>query len=102
MSAETTGLACAPLENILRRQAKHDLTDRLVVQYPPLALLRDRVDVAQAGFERIFPEHAHGAAVVKQRGDDLPGRLNGPGGGEAQAAVTSQANHALILDRFQR
>ena len=60
------------LENILRRHAKHDLTDRLVVQYAPLALLRDRVDVAQTAFERIFLEHRHRAAIVKQRIDDLP------------------------------
>jgi hypothetical protein len=60
------------LENILRRHAKHDLTDRLVVQYAPLALLRDRVDVAQMAFERIFLEHRHRAAIVKQRIDDLP------------------------------
>lgn len=60
------------LENILRRHAKHDLTDRLVVQYAPLALLRDRVDVAQTAFERIFLEHRRRAAIVKQRIDDLP------------------------------
>jgi hypothetical protein len=60
------------LVNILRRHAKHDLTDRLVVQYAPLALLRDRVDVAQTAFERIFLEHRHRAAIVKQRIDDLP------------------------------
>ena len=59
------------LVNILRRHAKHDLTDRLVVQYAPLALLRDRVDVAQTAFERIFLEHRHRAAIVKQRIDDL-------------------------------
>ena len=55
------------LEYILRRHAKHNLTDRLVVQYAPLALLRDRVDVAQTAFERIFLEHRHRAAIVKQR-----------------------------------
>ena len=65
-------MAYATLENILGRHAKHDLTDRLVVQYAPLALLRDRVDVAQTAFERIFLEHRHRAAIVKQRIDDLP------------------------------
>src|SRR5215469_11888256 len=57
-------LACPPLENILGRQAQHHLTDRLVVQDPPLALLRDRVDIAQASFERVLLEHRHRAAVV--------------------------------------
>src|SRR5712691_7203486 len=65
-------LACPKLENILGRHAKHDLTDRLVVQYAPLALVRDCVDVAQTAFERIFLEHRHRAAIVKQRIDDLP------------------------------
>src|SRR5215831_6710115 len=55
--ASSYGIACPKLENILGRHAKHDLTDRLVVQYAPLALLRDCVDVAQAAFERIFLEH---------------------------------------------
>src|SRR5271154_79354 len=50
------------LENVFRRHAQHDLTDRLVVQYAPLALLRDCVDVAQTAFERIFLEHRHRAA----------------------------------------
>ncbi len=35
-------------ENVLRREAKHDLADGLVVQNSPLALLRDGVNVAQA------------------------------------------------------
>src|SRR5690242_16051194 len=61
----------AELENILRRHAKHDLTDRLVVQDAPLALLRDRVDVAQTAFERVLLEHRHRAAIVEQRIDDL-------------------------------
>jgi len=39
-------VACPLLEDIFRRQAKHDLTDRLIVQYPPLALLRNCVNVA--------------------------------------------------------
>lgn len=63
--------ACPPSEYVLRRQSKHDLTDRLVVQYPPLPLLCDRVDVAQTAFEWIVLEHRHRAAVVKQRVDDL-------------------------------
>ena len=58
-------------EDILRRHAEHDLTDGLVVQDAPLALLRDRVDVAQTAFERVFLEHRHRAAMVKQRIDDL-------------------------------
>ena len=64
--------ACPTLENILGRHTEHDLADRLVVQDAPLALLRDRVDVAQTAFERIFFEHRHRAAIVKQRIDDLP------------------------------
>src|SRR5688572_16614862 len=60
------------LENILGRHAEHDLADRLVVQDAPLPLLRDRVDVAQTALERIFLEHRHRAAIVKQRIDDLP------------------------------
>src|SRR5215510_6917078 len=63
--------SCPKLEDVLGRHAKHDLTDRLVVQDAPLALLRDRVDVAQAAFERVFLEHRHRAAIVKQHIDDL-------------------------------
>jgi hypothetical protein len=59
-------------KDVLGRKAKQDLTYCLVVQYASLALLRDRVDVAQPPLERIFLEHRHRAAVVIQRIDDLP------------------------------
>src|SRR5215217_4067250 len=95
-------MARPKLENILGRHAKHDLTDRLVVQYAPLALLRDRVDVAQTAFERIFLEYRHRAAMVKQRIDDLPRRLNRPGGGKPQAGPLIQGHLAAFLDRFER
>ena len=72
LATHVHGVACPPSEDVLRRQAKHDLTDRLVMQYPPLALLRDRVNIAQTAFERIFLEHRHRSTVVKQRVDDLP------------------------------
>src|SRR6478736_1837164 len=57
--ASGTGPVCPPSEDVLWRQAKHDLTHRLVVQYAPLALLRDRVNVAQTALERVFLEHRH-------------------------------------------
>src|SRR5262249_44487798 len=40
------GPAVSNSEDVLGREAKEDLTDRFVVQYPSLALLRDRVDVS--------------------------------------------------------
>src|SRR5262245_33774168 len=64
--------SCPKLEDIFGRHAKRDLTDRLVVQQAPLALLRDRIDVAQTTFERVFLEHRHRTAMMKQRIDDLP------------------------------
>src|ERR1035438_6832200 len=95
-------MAWPPSEDVFRRQAKQDLTDRLVVQDPSLALLRDRVDVAQPPLERIFLEYRHRAAVVIQRVDDLPRRLNGPGGGEAEAGALIGFHFAAFLDGFQR
>ena len=47
------------LENILRRQPQHNLPHRLIMQYPPLALLRDRMDIPQPPLERILFEYCH-------------------------------------------
>src|SRR5271169_3827679 len=84
----------------IRRKAKEDASDRLVMRLPPLGLLRGGMHVAEAALERAVVEDRRGAGAVIEGVDDLASLVNRPGRGEADLGVMLQAQLAGVADRF--
>src|SRR5271165_2114918 len=84
----------------IRRKAKEDASDRLVMRLPPLGLLRGGMHVAEAALERAVVEDRRSTGAVIERVDDLAGLVNGPGRGEADHRVLIEAQLAGLADRF--
>ncbi len=68
----TIGRSGRTLKDILRLQPQHNLTDRFIMQNPPLTLLRHRMNIAQPPLKRIFLEHRHRSAIMIQSVNNIP------------------------------
>lgn len=83
----------------IRCETEEDAADRLVMRLSSLGLLRGRVHVTEAAFERAVVEDRRRSRAVIEGVDDLACLIDGPGCGEADLCVLLQVKLTGLANR---